>query len=97
MTDCSFANFGCFGGYYDEAWKYVASAGYQATSASYPDTKYQSSCKFNKNTVKGAVISKTNQVIVIPRGDTTTMINLLNAKRLLAVSIIFVESFKYYG
>ncbi len=64
LVDCSTVNYGCNGGWYEDAWKYVASAGGQSTSASYPYTAVEGTCKAN-STVKGATLSTKSPVYYV--------------------------------
>ena len=97
LVDCSTTSFGCNGGYYDKAWMYVGyNVSGQATSASYPYTATQQTCKYPGTTIKGASISSTSPVTYISSGSSTAMMNVLNNKRLVAVTIAVVNSFFNY-
>ena len=85
LVDCSTTNYGCGGGWYGNAWTYLANNGGQDTSASYPYTAKNGVCKSNTSIV-GATISKTTPVIAIAANDTNTMIALLQTQRLVAVA-----------
>ena len=93
LVDCSTVNFGCNGGWYDVAWKYIASAGGQVTNASYPYIGVQSSCKSRK----GIIAAKVSSVVTyIKANDTKTMMTLLSQNRLIAVGFAVVNSFFSY-
>lgn len=95
MVDCSTVNYGCNGGWYDEAWKYIASAGFQSTSSSYRYTATKGTCRAS-TTVKGAYVSTTSPVTYVSARDVTTMKNLLSANRLVSIAMAVVDSFFYY-
>ena len=93
LVDCSTADFGCKGGFYDWAWEYIDSAGGQVTNASYPYIGVQSSCKSSK----GIIAAKVSSVVTyIKENDTKTMMTLLSQNRLIAVFIAAVNSFFNY-
>ena len=96
MVDCSTSNGGCNGGWYYKAWIDLAKAGGQATSASYPYKAVGGTCKYPGTAVKGAVISTTSPATYVNSKDTTTMMNLLTSKKLVAVAFAVVKSFYSY-
>ena len=96
LVDCSTANYGCNGGWYDAAWRYLASAGGQATAESYPYNGFQAYCKYPDFSVKGAEVSAATPVTLVRAKDTATMLNLVSNKHLLSVAIAVVNSFFNY-
>ena len=96
LVDCSTSNYGCGGGWYEKAWQYLAGAGGQATSATYPYKAVAGTCKYPGTTTKGAVVSTSTPVTYVSAEDTTTMMNLLTNKKLVSVSIAVVNSFFSY-
>ena len=74
----------------------MASAGGQATSASYPYKAVGGTCKYPSGSVKGAVVSTSSPVTYVAAKDTTTMMNLLTNKKLVSVAIAVVNSFFNY-
>ncbi len=95
LVDCSTASNGCRGGYFDEAWKYLADAGGQASSSSYPYKAAKGACKA-ANIAKVATVSKSSPVTEIAPKDTNTMMTLLANQRIFTVGIAIVSSFKSY-
>lgn len=96
MVDCDKTSGGCGGGYMDNAWRYVANAVGQSSSALYPYKAAKGTCRYKEASMKKATVSRSDPVIDIPRNDTNTMMRLLANNRLISVGIAVVRSFKSY-
>lgn len=95
MVDCDTVNAGCNGGWYDDAWKYLASAGGQATATSYPYRGVRGTCTF-KTAVNGATLSSSSPTKAISSKDVTTIMTLLSQKRLVSTTLAIANSLLNY-
>nr|CAH0098611.1 unnamed protein product [Daphnia galeata] len=95
LVDCDTVNAGCNGGWYDDAWKYLASAGGQATASSYPYRGVKGTCSL-KAAIIGAILSLSSPIRPIVSKDVTTMMRLLHQKRLVSTVVAITNSFLNY-
>lgn len=91
LVDCNTFSNGCNGGGLTSSWTYLATAGGQVTSASYPYTAKSATCKASK----GVIAAKVSSTVTYAR-DVATMQTLLSQDRLLVIGVAIVKSFYSY-
>ncbi|XP_057381634.1 uncharacterized protein LOC130704185 [Daphnia carinata] len=95
LVDCDRSNYACGKGNVARTWMYIANAGGQAASASYPYKAAKGTCVYNSS-MKKATVSQNDPVVSIAPGDINTMMSLLAKRQLVSVAFAIVRSFENY-
>jgi len=94
LVDCStqFGNYGCRGGWMNNAFKYIAWAGGITTETQYPYTARDGTCHFNPASAVATVTGYRN----LPRGDEESLKNAVASVGPIAVAIQANQNLQLY-